>query len=201
MRIQRIAEGDQQAMAELVEEYQPRLVRFAALRLDSRVRARVDPEEVVQEVFVEVLRRAAGYASNPGSSPAVWLFGLTLERVIQVHRQHLEAQARDPRREIRLHDGPTPAVDSGSLASLLVGRLTTPSQAAMRAERQQRIQDALRNLDETDREVLVLRHFDELSNVEAAELLGLTPKAASMRFVRALQRLRAILGDSCMGKL
>ncbi len=110
-----------------------------------------------------------------------------------LHRHHLGAQARDAGREVSLFRGPLPAADSRSLAAQLLGRLTTPSQAAVRAEIQLRMQEALNSMDALDREILALRHFEELSNTEAAAVLGLQKSAASNRHVRALKRLKEIL--------
>ena len=123
----------------------------------------------------------------------LWLRLLTGQRLLAIHRRHFKAKMRDAGQEIALQQGAMPPASSASLAARLLGRLTTPSQAAVRAELRLRLQEALNGMNEIDREMLVLRHFEELSNGEAAEVLGLQPAAASNRYVRALKRLRSIL--------
>jgi RNA polymerase sigma-70 factor (ECF subfamily) len=118
---------------------------------------------------------------------------LTGQRLLALHRQHLGARMRDAGQEIALPHGPMPQAASESLAAQLLGHLTSPSEAAIRAELQFRLQEALNQMDPVDREVLVLRHFEELSNQETAAVLGLQKAAASNRYVRALKRLRVIL--------
>jgi RNA polymerase sigma-70 factor, ECF subfamily len=113
-----------------------------------------------------------------------------------VHRQHLGAEMRDVAREVSLYRGALPAATSAALAAQLLGRDTRPSEAAVRAERSIRLQEALNSMDPLDREVLTLRHFEQLSNAEAARVLGLQEPAAAKRYVRALKRLRLILDAS-----
>ena len=115
---------------------------------------------------------------------------MTGQRLLQVHRRHLGAAMRDAGREVSLYRGALPQASSASLAAQLLGRLTSASQAAVRAEMQVQLQEALNGMDPIDREVLALRHFEELSNGEAAEVLGLSKTAASNRYVRALGRLK-----------
>jgi RNA polymerase sigma-70 factor (ECF subfamily) len=123
----------------------------------------------------------------------LWLRGLTGQRLIDVHRQHLGAQMRDAGHEVSLYRGALPQASSASLAAQLLGRLTSPTQAAIRAEMQLRLQDALNVMDPLDREVVVLRHFEELSNAETAEVLGIQKSTASKRYIRAIARLKQIL--------
>ncbi len=118
---------------------------------------------------------------------------MTAERLAALHRHHLGVQARDAGREVSLCPGAAPAAGTHSLANLLLGRLTCPTLAAVRAERQPRLQEAINEMDEIDREILALRHFEGLSNSEAAAVLGLTKTAASNRYVRALVRLKDVL--------
>jgi RNA polymerase sigma-70 factor (ECF subfamily) len=123
----------------------------------------------------------------------LWFRWITGERLIDMHRRHLGTQARDAGMEVSLHRGPMPQATSVSLAELLLGRLTSPTRAARRAEMQVRLQDVLNTMDPIDREVLTLRHFEELSNSETAQVLGLTKSAASNRYMRALMRLKETL--------
>src|SRR5262249_61167484 len=118
---------------------------------------------------------------------------LTGLRLVELHRHHLGAQMRDAGQEVSLCRGALPAASSAALAQQLLAGLTSPTQAAVREEMRLRLQEALNSMDPIDREVVVLRHFEELSNVEAAEVLGIEPPAASKRYIRALRRLKAIL--------
>lgn len=189
----RLRAGDTDAAAELFERCRDRLRRMVRLRLDRRLQGRLDPSDVLQEVFLDVQRKAPDFAGKPDLPAYLWLRLVTAERLLILHRHHLGAQMRDAGQEVSLHRGGLPAATSHSLASLLLGRLTSPSAAAVRAERQLRLQEALNSMDPTDREVLALRHFEELSNAEVAAVLGLTKTAASNRYVRALKRLKEAL--------
>jgi RNA polymerase sigma-70 factor (ECF subfamily) len=192
--LRRASAGDQSALAELFDRYRGRLRRMVRLRMDRRLRGRVDPSDVLQEAQVEILRRAAAYAADPRLSPFLWIRFITGQRLIAMHRHHLGARLRSAGQEIALHHGPMPQATSASLAEMLLGRLTSPTQAAHRAEVRLVLQEALNGMDPLDREVLTLRHFEELSNAEVAQLLGLSKTAASNRYIRALERLREGLG-------
>jgi RNA polymerase sigma-70 factor (ECF subfamily) len=193
-RLRRAVSGDQQAWAALVEVNRPRLRRMVALRMHPLVRGRVDPSDVLQEAFTEAAARLASYVERPGLPFFLWLRWLTGMRLKRIHREHLDRQARDPRREVPRCSEFLPGATSAALAEQLLGRDTRPSEAAVRAERARRVEAALDAIDRTDREVLVLRHFEELSNVEAARVLEITPAAASKRYVKALVELKRILG-------
>jgi RNA polymerase sigma-70 factor (ECF subfamily) len=166
------------------------------IRLDHRLQGRLDPSDVLQEAYMEFSRSLADYLRNPSLPFFLWLRYLTGMKLQALHRKHLGVKARDARREVSLHGGMLPQASSISLAAQLLGQYTTPSQAAVRAELQLRIQDALNAMDAIDREVLTLRHFEQLTNGETAQLLGLSETAASNRFVRALRRLKEILLDT-----
>jgi RNA polymerase sigma-70 factor, ECF subfamily len=191
----RLAGGDPQAVAEAFARYRDRLRRMVKLRLDRRLQGRVDPSDVLQEAYLDVARRAADYAANPTMPFYLWLRFLTGQRLLAIHRQHLGTRMRDAGQEVSLHRGALPQASSVSLAAQLLGRLTSPSLAAIRAEMQVRLQDALNGMDPMDREVLTLRHFEELSNAETAAVLGLQKAAASNRYIRALKRLREVLSS------
>jgi RNA polymerase sigma-70 factor (ECF subfamily) len=194
--LRRIRAGEQHALGELFRAHRQRLRRMVQLRLDRRLQGRIDPSDVIQEAFVDAARRLAEYTADPAMPPFLWLRLLTAQRLVTLHRIHLGVKARDAGREVSLHSGPLPSADSRSLAAQLLGRLTTPSRAAIRAEIQIKIQDALNAMDPIDREILALRHFEELSNSETAAVLGLHKAAASNRYVRALRRLKEILAPA-----
>jgi RNA polymerase sigma-70 factor, ECF subfamily len=191
--LQRAAQGDQAAWGALLVRSRDRLRRMVALRLDRRLQGRVDPSDIIQEAYIDASARLAEYARQPDMPFFLWLRFLTGQRLVRVHRQHLGAEMRDVAREVSLYRGALPAATSAALAAQLLGRDTRPSEAAVRAERSIRLQEALNSMDPLDREVLALRHFEQLSNGEAARVLGLQEPAAAKRYVRALKRLRLIL--------
>jgi RNA polymerase sigma-70 factor (ECF subfamily) len=191
--LRRAGVGDPHALAELFARYRGRLRRMVRLRLDRRLQGRVDPSDVLQEAQLEIHRRAAEYAADPRVPPFLWLRLITGQRLMALHRRHLGARMRSAGQEIALHRGPMPQATSASLAEMLLGRLTSPTQEAQRAEVRLLLQEALNGMDPLDREVLTLRHFEELSNAEVAQVLGLSKTAASNRYIRALERLREIL--------
>jgi RNA polymerase sigma-70 factor (ECF subfamily) len=125
----------------------------------------------------------------------LWLRWITGEKLLALHRKHLGVQMRDAGLEVSLHRGSLPQASSISLAAMLLGQLTSPTLAARRAEMQVRLQDVLNSLDPIDREVLTLRHFEELSNGETAQVLGISKSAASNRYMRALLRVKEILSS------
>ena len=191
--LRRIHDGDQQAMGELFGRYRERLRRMVRLRLDRRLQGRLDPSDVLQEAYIDVSNRASEYAGNPSMPLFLWLRLITGQRLLALHRQHLGAQMRDAGQEVSLYRGALPQATSVSLANQLLGKLTSPTEAAVRAEMQLRLQEAINGMDPMDREVLTLRHFEELSNNEVAEILGIQKAAASNRYMRALKRLKQVL--------
>ena len=193
--IEQAVGGDRRALGELLGRHRERLRRMVALRLDWRLRGRVAPSDVLQEACLDAARRLPEYRKNPTMPFFLWLRFLAGQRLVDEHRKHLGAAARDAGREISLHRGALPQTSSAALAAHLLGRLTTPSQAAIRAERKIRLQQALNSMEPIDREILALRHFEELSNGEAAAVLGLDKSAASKRYARALICLKEILAS------
>lgn len=188
----RLRAGETSAAGEVFAACRERLKKMVRLRLDRRLQGRLDASDVLQEAFLDVQKKAPDFPAK--EMPAyLWLRLIVAERLLILHRHHLGAQMRDAGQEVSLHRGGLPAASTHSLANLLLGRLTSPSQAAVRAERQLRLQEALNGMEELDREILALRHFEELSNSEAATVLGLTKTAASNRYIRALKRLKEIL--------
>ena len=149
--------GDQAALNELFARHRPRLRRMVELRLDRRLRARIDPSDVLQEAFVQAAPALPKYLERPDQPVFLWLRWLTGMTLQLLHRRHLGVQARAAGREVQLLDRPWPEASSAALAAQLLGRDTRPSVAAIRAERQRRLQEALNAMDPVDREVLVLR--------------------------------------------
>jgi RNA polymerase sigma-70 factor (ECF subfamily) len=193
--LQRAGAGDQLALGELFDRHRARLRRMVQIRLAQRLKGRIDPSDVLQETYLELSRSLANYLKNPILPFFLWLRFLTGKKLQAIHRHHLGVQMRDAHREISLQNGAWPQASSESLAAQLLGKLTSPSQAAMRAELRARVQEALNGMPLLDREVLALRHFEQMSNAETAQVLGITESGASNRFVRALKRLRTILVD------
>lgn len=184
--------GGEQGLAEALARHGARLQRIVDLRLDPRLAGRVDAADVLQEAFLEARKRLARYLEDPRVPVFIWLRGVTLDTLIHVHRRHL-AEMRDAGRDIPLQLGPTPQASSLSLAGWLVADLTSPSQAAIRDETARKIEEVLAAMDDIDREVLILRHFELLSNDEVAGVVGVKKAAASRRYMRALARFREVL--------
>ena len=194
--LRRALEGDEPALAALFDGYRDRLRKMIRLRLDRRLSGRVDSSDVLQEAYLDVRKRIAEYARDPSSMPFhLWLRLIAGQRLTDVHRYHLGSQIRDAGQEVSLHRGPFPQANSVSLAAQLLGKLTSASKAAIRAEHKLIVQEALNGMDPIDREVLALRHFEHLANDETAQVLGLTKSAASNRYIRALKRLKEILSS------
>lgn len=187
-----VAQGD--GWDEITRQFGSRLRAMIQVRMQPRIRGRVDPSDVLQETYLEASRRLSEYLDDPRVPFYVWLRSLAAQRLVTFQRRHLGAQARNAYREVSLPIDPWSAATSAVLADNLIGQLTTPSAAAVLAELRTRLEAALEELDEMDREILVLRHFEELTNAEAAAVLGLKPSAACNRYVRALGRIKGVLG-------
>lgn len=188
--LERVRNHDADAVAEVFALYRERLRRMVRLRLDRRLQGRIDPSDVLQEAFIDVAARAAEYANKPDLPFFLWLRMVTGQRLLEIHRRHLQTKMRDADLEVSLYGGALPQANSMSLAAQLLGRLTTASAAAMRTELQIQLQQVLNGMDPIDREILALRHFEELSNGEIATVLELSKAAASNRYIRALKKLK-----------
>jgi RNA polymerase sigma-70 factor, ECF subfamily len=185
-------------VAELFSEHREQLERMVHFRLDRRLYGRVDASDILQEAYLDVSRRIDEYLSEPTVSFFVWARQITWQRLLMTHRLQLGVQKRDASLEIPLHGLGNAGDTSVSLAEMLVGSLTSPSEVAIRDERAEQLRAALDTMDPIDREVLALRHFEHLSNADVAQVLSIQPTAASNRYVRALERLREILSDSML---
>ena len=194
--LQRTRLGDPGAFGHLLSGHRPRLARMIAVRLDLRLRGRIDADDVIQDAFLEATERLHEYLSHPTMPFFLWLRFLTGQKLLALHRHHLGVQGRDARREVALPRGRRdhrPEATSLTVADVLLASQTSPSRAAAREELRGRVEQALSAMDPIDREVLVLRHFEQLSNEEAACEIGIEPSATSKRFVRALRRLKEVL--------
>jgi RNA polymerase sigma-70 factor (ECF subfamily) len=191
--IQRAAAGDTQALNQLFALYRDRLRWMVRLRLNRRLQGRIDPSDILQEAYLEICKGLPDYFREPKVPFFLWLRHVTGEKLIAAHRHHLGTQMRDAGQEVSLYRGALPEANSLSLAAQLLGRMTTASRAAVRAEDQLQVQAALNSMDPLDREVLALRHFEQLTPAETAQVLGIKEKAAGMRYLRALKRLKDIL--------
>ena len=188
--IGRLKTGDRSALGTLWDFYRPRLKRTVHLHLDSRLAARVDASDVVQDTFVDAQKQLPAYLKDPKVAFYVWLRVLAHDRLAKIHRQHLGAQCRAADREVRF-----PADASAMLASQIAAQGPTPSQPLREGERCDRIQRHLHRLPPEDREIILMRHFEEMTNGEAAQALGLTDSASTMRYGRALLRLKEMLTE------
>jgi RNA polymerase sigma-70 factor (ECF subfamily) len=187
--------GDRDALATLFSQHWQRLWRMVKFRMDRRLLGRVDADDVLQEAFLAAASRLQHYREDSSASPFIWLRMIVLQTLTDVHRHHLGAQMRDPDREVDLGGCRYPVSTTVALAAQLVGHMTSPSQAAARTETLEHVEQVIAAMDPLDREVLALRHFEELGNSEVAEVLGIQQKTASIRYIRAVKRLRAILSE------
>lgn len=186
--------GDQAAWTSLLDAHRPRLRRMISLRLDRRLNGRVDPSDVIQEAFLEATAGLPQFAERAEMPFFLWLRWIVGMKLNAIHRQHLGFQVRDAGREVSIERGAWPQASSAAIAAHLLGRQTSASEVAIRLERKARLQEALDTLDALDREVLALRHTEELTNAEVARTLGMQESAASKRYIRALRKLKAVLG-------
>jgi RNA polymerase sigma-70 factor, ECF subfamily len=176
--LQRAAAGDQDAPRQLFESHRDRLKRMVRLRLSRRLQGRVYDSDVIQEAFVDNAKNLAKYVREPNLPFFVWMRHMTGLKLTEVHRRHLGTQLRDADRELSLHRGGLPEADSVSLAAQLLGQMTSPSQTAIKAKTRIYVQEALNSMDPIDRELLALKHFEQLSTSEIAEELGLSKAGA-----------------------
>lgn len=190
------AGGDSDALGQLLESHRQRLEHIVRFRLDHRLQSRMNVSDVIQETYLEAGDRLREYLANPEVPFFIWLRFLTQQRVQLLHRHHLGRQLRDANRERSIDDpGSEGPMGTGVIAAHLASRFSSVSSTLQREELRQRLHELLDQLDAVDREILVLRHFEQLTNAECAQILGLSVKAASNRYVRALERLREQIGD------
>jgi RNA polymerase sigma-70 factor (ECF subfamily) len=185
--------GASDAVERLLTRHREPLRRMIGLRLDPALAARVDASDIVQEVLLEAHRRLDDYLRNPAMPFHLWLRHIAKDHVIDAHRRHRQAQRRSLDREQPLIPAARAKDSSFDFADQLLDPEATPASAAMRHELQRRLEAAMEDLEEDDREVILMRHAEQLSNQDVAAALGLSEAAASMRYLRAVRRLRAAL--------
>jgi RNA polymerase sigma-70 factor (ECF subfamily) len=188
-----VIHGDADALARLFDVHRDRLRRIVNFRLDRRIYGRIDAEDVLQESYLSAVQRMKWLLRDRPATLFIWLRQIVSQTLTDMHRRHLGAQKRNAGRDMSIHGGWSPESTSMSLTFHLLGHLTSPSQAALRTELSEQIDRALGAMSDVDREILALRHFEELTNTEAAQVLNMTVQAASMRYVRAISRLKIVL--------
>jgi len=190
--INRVIRGDRDALAELFLQYRPRLWRMVNFRLHPKLRGRIDPDDVLQEAWLRAVDRMSSFLREASHSSFIWFRMIVSQALIDLHRKHLDAEKRDASREQSIHGWGNDSTSS-ALSFHLMARQGSPSSAMGRAELAAQLDAALLCMDESDREVLALRHFEELGNSETARVLNMSEQAAGMRYLRALRRLRQVL--------
>jgi RNA polymerase sigma-70 factor, ECF subfamily len=191
--LERLRARDRRALAEVFQRHRGRLRRMVELRMDPRLHGRIDPSDVLHDGFLDLAKRVESYLSDPTLPVFLWLRLVVSDRLAMVHRQHLGTEMRDAGGAVSLYRDPLPPTSSTNLALMLLGRLITPSNAAIRAEQVLRVQQAVNSLDHLDREVVALRHFEQLTRAETALVLGIAEDAGAKRYIRALKKLKTIL--------
>lgn len=185
--------GNEEAVNRLLDRHRQAVHRLVQMRLDQKIQRRVDVSDVVQDVFVEASRRLRDYLANPVMPFHLWLRQIARDRIIDAHRRHRASAKRSVDQEKALF---APAHDDRSsldLAAQLHDGNLTPAAAATQRELARRVEEAISQLNDEDGEVILMRHYEQLSNQEVAAALGLTEPAASMRYLRAVRRLRKLL--------
>lgn len=190
--VERLRAGDESALGDLFDLYHDRLLRLIDFRLDRSLHARVDPSDVLQDAYIDASQRISHFFSRESSSMAVWLRLIVLQRLQLVVRHHLLTDKRDVRREISVGRD-TQSKPLGNIAQILADSITSPSAVVARNEAVEMVEKMLEEMSANDQEVLILRHFEQVPNDEVAEILGISVKAASNRYVRALSRLRDLI--------
>lgn len=188
-----LAQKDKNAWSQILANQRQRLRNMIDARMDLQIKGRVDASDVIQDAYLEATERLPEYLANPGVPFYIWLRSLTAQRLALAHRQHLGTKARDARREDHDACRPSPGETSVVMLAALMGSCSSPSAIVVREEEKQILEAVLAELEPIDHEILVLRHFEEMTNSEVAAALGIKPSAAANRYLRALERLRTAL--------
>lgn len=191
--LDRVRQGDAAALEQLFGQYREPLRKVVDLRMDPVLGRRVDASDIVQDVLIEANQRLVEYLKNPTMPFHLWLRHLAQDRIIDTHRRHRLAQRRSVDREQPINPPAWADESSQSLVAQLMDTERTPASEAIQTELARKLANAINELSQDDREIILLRHQEQHSNQDVATLLGLTEAAASMRYLRALRRLRAVL--------
>ena len=191
-------DGDQSAVNQLMERHRDSLRHLIRMRLDQKILHRIDVSDVVQDVLIEANRRLSTYLENPVLSFRLWLRQIARDRIIDAHRRHRASAKRSVDREQRMAAPRGYDESSIHLASMLGDTKLTPAANALQQEMARKVEEAITKLDEGDSEIIIMRHYEHLTNQEIAQALELTEPAASMRYLRSIRKLKAILQDENM---
>jgi RNA polymerase sigma-70 factor, ECF subfamily len=189
--LERVKNGDASAFEELFKRHRAQLHKAIAMRMDRRVAARVDASDVLQETYMEAVKRFPSYLQQEKMPFSLWLLWIAREKVLGLHRRHLGAAKRSAQHEVPL----MPVDSSAELVSALIGQLPSPSQELAKAELAEQLRQAMERLDDDDRDLIIWRHFEQLSTRDMAMLLNITEAAANKRCLRAVEQLRKFLRD------
>ena len=194
--IDQACNGNDSAVAELFERHRERLKRLITLRMHPRMKSRLDASDVLQEAYIEVARRLPKYVEEREMPFFLWLRIIAVDSLENLQRRHLKAEKRTAYREVDLASMPVTDASVLNLASQLVGQFTSVDRNLIKEEVQRKLMDALERMEVNDREIVAMRHFEELSTQEIAQLIGLTRSGVLKRYTRAIERLQeAVLGD------
>lgn len=188
-----VRDGEPVAVDQLLDRHRDSLRRMIQLRLDQRIMQRVDVSDVIQDVLIEANRRLTDYLANPVIPFHLWIRQIAKDRIIDAHRRHRVSAKRSIDREQPQPGKGPPDQSTMELANQFRDAALTPAAAATQRELAQQIEAAVHQLKDQDREIILMRHYEQLNNQDIATALGLTEPAASMRYLRALKRLREII--------
>ncbi len=188
-------EGNADAINLLMDRHRNALRRMVQMRLDQRIQRRIDVSDVVQDVLIEANRRLDDYLNNPAMTFHLWLRHIAKDRIIDAHRRHRVSAKRSVDREQPLVAPAGMDRSTMELAAHVCDRELTPSTAATQKELARRVEQSVSQMGDQDAEIIIMRHYEQLTNQEVAEALGLSEPAASMRYLRAVRRLRSLLDD------
>ncbi|MEI8378703.1 MAG: sigma-70 family RNA polymerase sigma factor [Planctomycetota bacterium] len=191
--VNQVIQGNREAMAELFSLYRPRLWRLVAFRLHPQLQGRIDADDVLQDAWMRAIDRIDSFLKDAVASPFLWFRTIVSQTLVDLHRFHMGAQKRSAAREFSIDRGWSNESTSSAMSFHLQHPSKSPSSTLGRVEQARQLESALQGMSENDREVLALRHFEELSNTETARVLNMTEQAASARYIRALARLKQVL--------
>ena len=188
--VKRLKDQDHTALAELFEINRDRLSRMVSIRMDRRLKGRIDATDVLQEAYMILSQKIGNFADYPDMSPYVWMRLTVNDRLIALHRKHIQAGKRDARKEISMSQKANPDESSAEIVDTLADTVSSVGGKVARAEVTKMIKATLECMEDKDREIILMRIFEGMSNAEAAQALNLTANGASSRFSRAMDRLQ-----------